>query len=175
MDLQQEHWQHTAARVKYPLSIIAHNLTVPMNVGGLFRLADALGVEKLYLCGVTIAPPNQKLRRVARATDKHVDYVICADTVALIENLKREGYSIVCLEMTQRSIDLASLTLRPNVKVALVLGSENDGIPVDLLRLADVTVHIPMVGVNSSMNVTSACAIAVYEIIRQLRTRLPHQ
>ena len=135
----------------------------PFNVGSLFRIADALGVEKLWLTGQTITPPNDKIRKNSRATDKSVAYEYRADALSLIAELKSSGYKIISLELTSESIPLNQLTLDQR-KICLILGSENEGVTPELLAASDVKVMIPMQGQNESMNVAIAAAIAAYEI-----------
>ena len=80
------------------------------------------------------------------------------------QQLKADGYEIVGLDITSESIDLKEYETKADSKICLVLGSERSGIHKDLLKECDVTVHIPMVGQKSSMNVGNACAIAVYSL-----------
>lgn len=149
------------------LCLLAHNITVPMNVGSLFRIGDALGVEKIYLSGNTPEPPNNKIRKTSRSTEKYVPYESIDSSLELIEKLKKNDYTIIALEITSDSIPLQQLRLKAEQKVCLILGSENTGVSKELLDLADITTHIPMLGKNSSMNVATACGIAVYNISSQ--------
>jgi tRNA G18 (ribose-2'-O)-methylase SpoU len=75
----------------------------------------------------------------------------------------------VSLEITSESIDIEEFIVNGNGKICLILGSENSGVSQALLDCSDVTIHIPMLGNNSSMNVANACSIAAYEIIRRYR------
>lgn len=149
------------------MCLLAHDFDTPMNVGNLFRIADALGVEKLYLSGSTPVPPNTKIRKTSRATEKYIPYSYESDPVAIIQRLKSDGYKIASLEITSSSIDIRELNLSPDDKICLILGSEKGGVIQALLDVSDITIHIPMLGQNSSMNVATACAIATYEITRR--------
>ena len=163
-NVQLDHDAHKATLTKYPICFLANDIDVPMNIGSFFRIADALGVEKIYLTGNSIIPPNPKIRKTSRSTEKYVPYEYVENPIAVIENLKASGYRIVSLEITSKSIDLAQFQLTVNDKVCLILGSENQGISETLLEASDQTIHIPMLGANSSMNVASACSIATYTI-----------
>jgi tRNA G18 (ribose-2'-O)-methylase SpoU len=153
---------------KFPVCILANDVEVPMNVGSLFRIADALGVEAIYLCGKSPTPPNSKIKKTSRSTEKYVPYVYRENALDVVHELKARSYVIVSLELTSASIDIRRLSLRQDQKVCLVLGSENEGVSQALLDASDCTVHIPMFGNNSSMNVAVACSIALFEIIRTL-------
>ncbi|MBV35547.1 MAG: RNA methyltransferase [Rickettsiales bacterium] len=144
--------------------LLAHDVTVPMNVGSLFRISDALGVEKIYLSGDTPTPPNNKIRKTSRSTEKYVPYESIDSPLELIDKLKKNNYTIIALEITSDSVPLQELQLKNDQKVCLILGSENTGVSKELLDLADITTHIPMLGHNSSMNVATACGIAVYAL-----------
>ncbi len=87
--------------------------------------------------------------------------------------LKASGALIVSLEITSSSISINSEAFTRAIKnsrpVCLVLGSENTGVCEALLSLSDLSVHIPMLGANSSMNIVTATAIACFEITRILQ------
>lgn len=154
--------------VKYKLCYLANDVEVPMNVGSLFRIADALGVEKIYLGGSSCVPPNPKIKKTSRATEKFVDYSYTDNPRAVVAQLKADGYRIVSLEITSTSIPIEDFKASPGERICLVLGSEDKGVCQQLLEMSDETIHIPMRGSNSSMNVASACSIATYEIARML-------
>ena len=151
-----------------PICILANDIDVPMNVGSLFRLADALGVEKIYLTGRTIRPPNRKIRKTSRSTENIVSYEESDNPILVVNELKKKGYKIFSLEITSDSVDIRAAEFEPNDKVCLIVGSENLGVSPELLAISDQSLHIPMYGRNSSMNVASACSIAVFEIIRRI-------
>ena len=125
-----------------------------------------MGIEKLYLCGDTATPPNNKINKTSRSTEKYVDYEVHQNTEALIFQLKASEIFIISLEVT--SISLAINTpeftnaIIKNKNFSLILGSEQTGISESLLALSDETFHIPMHGNNSSMNVISAASIACF-------------
>lgn len=138
-----------------------------MNVGSLFRIADAFGLERIYLSGSSPVPPNSKIKKTSRSTEKYVPFSYEEDPVGLVKKLKSVGYTVISLEITSTSIDIRQLSISPDEKICLILGSENAGVNSELLNVSDKTVHIPMLGRNSSMNVAAACSIATFEIIRK--------
>ena len=170
---QLAHEDHPLAGKKFPLSIIANDISSPLNVGSLFRLCDALGIKKLYLCGSTPCPPNDKIRKTSRSTEKHVNYETHDDAAQLLLTLKTENTSILSLEITTDSIDIISDEFRESIsrdkQTYLILGAENTGVDEKLLALSDSTVHITMQGNNSSMNVITAAGIACYEITKNMQ------
>lgn len=167
---QLQHRDHVAASVKHPLVLLLDNVRDAANVGGIFRLADALGVERLLLCGETASPPDRRLTRSARSTHQVVAYQQREESLRAASELRAQGYQLFALELSRASVDLKSVDFRMHNRICLLLGGERNGLSDALLEIVDQTVHIPMLGQNSSMNVTSACAIALYEITRHLES-----
>lgn len=165
---QLNHAESNSENAIFPLSILANNIEIAGNVGSLFRVADAFGIEKLYLTGNTQTPPKYKIRKAARSTDNHIPYIYEESAATVIEQLKNDGYTIIALEITARSKNIRDFKLTKNQKTCLIIGSENLGISADLLTLSDHHIHISMYGKNSSMNVITSCAIAVHELIQYL-------
>lgn len=165
---QLDHRAHQSTPAKHALCLLAHNVQRPANIGSLFRLADALGMEKIHLTGRSCTPAHPKARKAARTTEQRVPFEQADDPLPLVAALKRAGYRIVSLEISSGSIDLDRLPVAPGDRICLVLGNESAGVCQALLDASDATVHIPMHGANSSMNVASACAIAAYVITGKL-------
>ena len=166
--VQLDHRAHQPDESSRPLCILAHNLASPDNVGSLFRLADALAVEALYLSGDTPCPPNRRIHKVSRTADNAVAWKKVEQPLALLQQLKQVGYRIISLELTTASVPLCELNCQPDDKVCLIVGAESHGVEQVLLDASDICIHIPMRGRNSSMNVAMACGIAAYEITQQM-------
>jgi len=167
-DVQLTHLDHHADDQQFPLILLLDDVSDAANVGAIFRVADALGVERLLLCGDTVVPPNRRLTRTSRATDKVVGHQYYEDAVAALSTQSAQGYHCIALELTQQSVDIKTVDFGALGKVCLILGAEQRGVNARLLENVAQTVHIPMLGQNSSMNVATACAVGVYEITRQL-------
>src|SRR5690625_4436187 len=137
-NVQLGHGDHKATSKKHPVCFLAHDMDVPMNVGSLFRIADALGVEKIYLTGSSVTPPNAKIRKTSRSTEKYVPYEYETDPLPVVRRLKASGYTVVSLEITSSSVDLSAFEMSSNEKICLILGSENTGVCQALLDVSDV-------------------------------------
>jgi len=157
------------------LAAILHDIRSVHNVGSIFRTADGAGFEKLYLCGITPSPTDRfgKIRpdfgKVSLGAEKSVAWESVPDVRNLIKKLKKDGWIVLALEQSERSISLTAKNLRPNLlrkvrprPVALVVGNEVDGIPPEVLKLADTILEIPMLGKKESLNVSVAFGIAAY-------------
>ena len=173
-NIQLTHNEHMNPKIRYPLSLLVDNMNDPLNIGSLFRLSDALGISHIHLCGDTPAPPNPKINKTARSTERYVAFEKHDDAITEVKRQKDQGACIIALELTSSSIDITSDTVRDFIQknseraFCLILGTENEGVSKALLELAELTVHIRMCGNNSSMNVVSAASIACYEICRYL-------
>jgi len=148
--------------------LLLHNFEIKVNIGSMFRLADAFGLEHIYLTGLSATPPNRKITKTSRSAEKYIDFSYVQNPLDVIVNLKEKNYKIISLELTNKSIALKKLRLQNEDKICLILGSENNGVSQSLLDESDLAVHIPMHGELSSMNVATAAGIALYTITNSL-------
>jgi len=154
--------------------VILHNIRSLHNVGSIFRTADAAGVEKIYLCGITPGPvdvfgkPRPQLTKVSLGAEKYVPWDASARsaraTIKLLEKLKKEKYKIFAIEQSKKSIPYFKIQsyevqLR---KIGLVVGNEIKGLPPSILKKADKILEIPMRGKKESLNVAVAFGIIVF-------------
>lgn len=165
--MQLTHYNTTFTKRTFPILLICDNVTNAPNIGSLFRMADAFGIEKLILCGENIVL-GRKITKTSRATEKVVPYEIHESASAIVEDLKRKDYKIIALEITNSSQPIHSYTFSVEKPIALIIGDENFGISEAILKNSDAIIHIDMFGQNSSMNVVQATNIALYEITKQL-------
>ena len=165
--MQLTHYNTSFSKHSFPIILVCDNVTNAPNIGSLFRMADAFGIEKLILCGTNISL-GRKMAKTSRATEKVVDYEISESASNVVENLRTEGYQIISLEITKSSKPLNSIIFSKEKPIALIIGDENFGVSEALLNISDDIIHINMFGQNSSMNVVQATNIALYEITKQL-------
>jgi tRNA G18 (ribose-2'-O)-methylase SpoU len=164
---QLEHEEIEQQEHKFPLRLICDGLSNAVNTGMLFRLADGFGVEKIYLCAGTPAPPNRKLRKASRSTVQRVEYEVRESTAAVLDELIKEGYTPLALEVTTNSQDIRRFPFKNCEKIALVIGAEKAGVSEAALEKVKNCLAIPLFGQVSSLNVATAAAIALYEISKQ--------
>lgn len=153
--------------MKKEFFVIAHNIRSLLNVGSIFRTADAFGVSKIYLTGYTGTPNNpfhrSKISKTALGAENFVAWEHCASANSLIKRLKSDGVKIVALENNTKAINIHKF--KPKFPLALLLGEEVKGIAKPLLKLCDSTIEIPMVGQKESLNVSVAFGIAAFKLI----------
>ncbi len=135
------------------------------NIGSLFRLADAIAAEKIYICGDTEYPPSSRIHKAAVGTEEWVAWEKVDSTTSIIKKLKSDGVQVIAVEQSPLSTPYSVLSTRIKFPVAIVVGNETDGISKEVLDLADVIVELPMFGVNKSFNVWGSCAVVAYKVI----------
>ncbi|WP_417444943.1 TrmH family RNA methyltransferase [Joostella sp.] len=165
---QLNHDNNTFKERSFPVTIICDHVTSASNIGSIFRLADAFGVEKIIFIGVEPVF-SRRVEKTARATHKFIPYEYIENEEGFIVHLKEENYTIIALEITNNSKAIENLKIPLQNKTALLIGNENYGVSQKLLSIANHVHHIEMFGKNSSMNLAQATAISLYEITNRYR------
>lgn len=150
-----------------PIYLVLDNVIDTYNIGSLFRLADAIGATKVFLCGNMEYPPSSRVHRAAVGTEEWTPWEKKETTRETIKELKEKGVFIVAVEQDERSISYKDL--KPNFPVAIVVGNETSGVNKEILDMADVIVELPMLGVNKSFNVWGSAAVVAYKILENLK------
>ncbi|MEN9338067.1 MAG: hypothetical protein RIQ41_381 [Candidatus Parcubacteria bacterium] len=149
--------------------VVLDNIRSVYNVGSIFRTANACGIGKVLLCGITPGPLDIKGRKrtdfakVSLGAEDKVLWERKASIREALESLHKEGYHIIAIEQDSSSMDYKRVTSKP--KTAFVLGSEVDGVEKEVLSMCDVVAEIPMLGTKESLNVTIAFGVAAYRIL----------
>jgi tRNA G18 (ribose-2'-O)-methylase SpoU len=165
--LQLTHYNTNFKQHTFPITLVCDNVTNALNIGSLFRVADAFGIEKLILCGTDITI-GRKVTKTSRASEKTVNYEIHVSAIEIIKDLKKLDHQIISLEITNTSKPLHSFMFLKEKPIVIVIGDENFGVSKSILQESDHVIHIDMYGNNSSMNVVQATNIAIYELTKQL-------
>ncbi len=142
--------------------LILPNIRSGHNVGAMFRTADGAGVDKIYLTGYSPCPPHPQVDKVSLGAEKSVPWEYVKQPGRLLKKLKAEGYHIVALEQTKKSVTLYQW--QPQFPLALIVGNEKTGVTKNLLKYCDETVEITMRGKKRSLNVSVAAGVAMYYI-----------
>lgn len=152
---------------KLPVSVLLDNVRSLYNVGAFFRTADAAGLEKLYLCGITGRPPKKAITKTALGAEETMPWEHSPEPVALAAGLRQDGRELAVVETGLQSVDLYDW--RPCFPVCLIFGHEVDGVRPELAALADTHVRIPMLGRKHSLNVATAGGVVIFELLRKYR------
>lgn len=133
------------------------------NIGSIFRSAAALGLDGLALTEGSCDPLNRRSIRVSMGTVFQVPWCRISDPA----ELRRYGFQTAALALRDRSVSIADPRLKEVEKLAMMLGTEGDGLPARIIDEADWVVKIPMFNGVDSLNVGSAAAIAFWELRRR--------
>ena len=147
--------------------VILDSLKAAHNVGTILRLSDALLVKKVFICGNTIVPPNRKIKDSSRGAEKWVPWEYRENALEVALELKSQGVEIVAVEVTNDSIEYVDYM--PSKKVCLILGREFDGVSQELLDIADHSIHLPLLGMCNSINVSTAASVVLYDTYYKMR------
>jgi 23S rRNA (guanosine2251-2'-O)-methyltransferase len=159
------------------LRVILSDLRGAGNVGSILRTANACGVELVYACGYTPYPMlpdddrpphvvtnnSRLIAKTALGAELTMPIRHFSDTATAIAEAKHDGFDIIIIEQAETSLNLFSFVPTSN-KLALVLGNEVDGVSQAVCELASVVLELPMIGTKESLNVSSAAAVALYQL-----------
>ncbi len=150
---------------KNPVYIIVDNVLDTYNIGSIFRLADAVAVEKVYLCAGAETPPNHRIKKASINTTEWVDWEYTSTAVEAIKDLrdKIKDIQIVSIEQNERSIPYDQVDYK--FPVALIVGHETDGVSQEAMEASDYIAEMPMWGVNISLNVMVSLGIVLYQVM----------
>lgn len=165
---QLNHKEYNHKKKKFPIYLILDNINDIVNIGSIFRISDALGVSKIYLCNTNIDFNDKKIKRVSRNTNEYVEYEIYSNIIECINEVKKNNIALLALEITDSSISLNKYKFDKNKSYAFIIGNEKNGVSQEALDLCDESIHIDMYGNNSSMNVSVATAISIYYYIDKI-------
>jgi tRNA G18 (ribose-2'-O)-methylase SpoU len=161
--VQLTHEENQFERKTFPITLVCDHIYFQQNIGSLFRISEAFGVENIIFLGKDIPLTPRKINKTSRSTHLHVPHTIIEETKDLIDFLIQNNFEIISLEITNSSKPLQEVLLPENKKIALIIGNEINGVSEHLLTISNQIVHINMFGNNSSMNVAQATSICLYE------------
>jgi len=156
---------------KTPLAIILDNIRSCNNIGSVFRTADALLIEKIFLCGITATPPNKDIRKTALDAEKSVDWEYFENTEDVVFELQKNGYKVYAIEQIENSILLPNFRPSKNEKIAIVFGNEVKGVKQSVVNICDGSIEIPQFGTKHSFNISVSAGIVMWDLFQKLSTK----
>jgi len=145
-------------------TIICDGLQTPENFGAILRVADAAGSNGIILLDSEVDLNNKKISKIARSANQNI--LIQHLSFQEFKAIRNQFKQIIALEITQQSSNVFDSKIK-NCD-AIIVGHESTGIRNKTLALCDIAVHLPMFGINGSMNISHALAIFLYEWRRQI-------
>ncbi len=141
---------------------VLEDIQNPTNVGAIFRSAAALGMEAVVLTSACSDPLYRRSCRVSMGTVFQVPWTYLPEN--WVEELRALGFKTAAMALDKRAISIEDPQLRAEEKLAVVLGSEGDGLAASTIASCDYTVMIPMYHGVDSLNVAAASAVAFWEL-----------
>ena len=164
---------------KTPLAVVLDEVRSALNVGSVFRTADAFACAEVILCGFTATPPHREIMKTALGSTESVAWRHFSETETALNALRTEGYVLVAVEQADATIFLQNIDnqlfsqlsnqQKDDVKIALILGNEVDGVSEIAMSMADYVVEIPQFGTKHSLNIAVTAGIVVWEFAKRLR------
>lgn len=158
-----------ATQEKLPVVVVLDNIRSAQNVGSFFRTADAFGIARIALCGISATPPNREIHKTALGAEQSVAWEYHPTTMECIEQLRSEGYSIIAIEQIEGATMLDKFRTEEGTKYALIFGNEVEGVDQAVADIVDGAIEIPQVGIKHSLNVSVSAGVLMWELFRQLR------
>lgn len=149
---------------KLPVTLVLDNVRSEMNVGSVFRTADAFLIERICLCGITPQPPKAEIHKTALGAEESVAWQYYPTTLAAVEELKSAGYCVCSIEQVHDSVSLEKFVVDFGQPLAIVLGNEVKGVSQEVIDASDMCVEIPQEGTKHSLNISCCAAIVMWHV-----------
>ena len=145
--------------------IILDDVRSAMNVGSAFRTADAFGIEKIFLCGITATPPHREINKTALGAQDSMEWEQVEKIESIVESLKKEGYIIAAIEQADESTSLLDFNPSINEKYAFVFGNEVFGVKDEIVENTDLVLEIPQYGTKHSLNISVSIGVVLWDFL----------
>lgn len=154
---------------KIPLVVVLDNVRSEMNVGSVFRTADAFVIENVCLCGITSQPPRPEIHKTALGAEESVEWNYYSDTMSCINDLRCKGYKICSIEQVHGSTSLEQFIIKPGEKYAVVFGNEVKGVQQEVVDNSDCCIEIPQLGTKHSLNIANTASIVMWHFFHHIK------
>ena len=154
---------------KIPVAVVLDDVRSEMNVGSVFRTADAFVVEHIALCGITATPPKHEIHKTALGAEDSVAWSYHKTALEAVQQLRNQGYTICSIEQVHGSVSLEEFTIEQGKKYALVLGNEVKGVSQAVVDASDCCIEIPQHGTKHSLNIACSAAIVMWHFFNALK------
>ena len=142
--------------------VVLDNVRSAHNVGSAFRTADSFKADKVWLCGICAVPPSADIHKSALGAEDSVAWEHVGDTMEAVRRLKEDGYEIVSIEQTVKSVMLDTFRPEKGKKYALVFGNEVSGVDQQVVDASDFSLEVPQFGTKHSLNVSVTVGVILW-------------
>lgn len=149
--------------------MVLDNIRSGLNVGSIFRTADAFSVQQIHLCGITARPPDREVLKTALGANETVSWQYFEDVSSSLQGLLAADYTLTGVEQLDQSIALQNADFQAGSRIALIFGNEVRGLSPECYALLHTAIEIPQFGTKHSFNVAVSAGIVMWEYFRQTR------
>lgn len=142
--------------------VVLDNVRSAHNVGSAFRTADSFKADKIWLCGICAVPPSAEIHKSALGAEDSVEWEYAGDTIQAVQKLREDGYVIVSVEQTVKSVMMDKFIPEKGRKYALVFGNEVSGVGQEIVDASDFSLEIPQFGTKHSLNVSVTVGVVLW-------------
>ncbi len=144
--------------------VVLDNVRSAHNVGSAFRTADSFKADKVWLCGICAVPPSAEIHKSALGAEDSVAWEHAGDTMEAVRRLREDGYVIVSIEQTVKSVMLDTFRPEKGKKYALVFGNEVSGVAQEVVDASDFSLEVPQYGTKHSLNVSVTVGVILWHM-----------
>jgi 23S rRNA (guanosine2251-2'-O)-methyltransferase len=153
------------AHQKFPIIIVLDNVRSGLNVGSIFRSADAFNIEKIVCCGITPTPPNREVLKSALGSTETVVWEYANSALEAVHQLKNAGVECYAIEQTENSLSLRDFERANGKYYAFVFGNEVDGVGQDVIDACAGAIEIEQHGTKHSLNVAVCAGVVMHTVL----------
>ena len=168
VELNRKSPEEYSQTLKLPIIVVLDNIRSMHNVGSIFRTCDAFMVEKIFLCGITAVPPNREINKTALGSTETVLWGYDKNVYEVISKFAEQGYKIIGVEQTDKSIELNKFNPDLNERYVLIFGNEVSGISEEVISLLETSLEIAQYGTKHSLNVSVAAGIVIHYFCNEM-------
>jgi tRNA G18 (ribose-2'-O)-methylase SpoU len=150
---------------KLPVHLVLDNVRSALNVGSVFRSADAFRIAHIHLCGITAQPPHREISKTALGATESVPWSYHESTTEAVRAIQIKGMKVYVLEQVEGSIPLEQMPV--SAPLAIVFGHEMEGVSQEVVDLCDGALEIAQSGTKHSLNVAVCAGIVCWEVHRK--------
>ncbi len=147
------------------LTVVMENVDDPHNISAVMRTCEAVGIQDIYVLTTKIHPHKKFGPRSSSSAAKWLTIHQYTNTIDCFKELRKNYSQILTTHLGNDSVDLYAIDFTKST--ALVFGNEHDGVSEEIRNLADGNFIIPQMGIIQSLNISVACAVSIYEALRQ--------
>lgn len=154
---------------KIPVIVVLDDVRSEMNVGSVFRTADAFVIEGIALCGITGTPPMPEIHKTALGAEDSVTWKHYDTIMECVDDLRCKGYKICSIEQVHGSVSLEQFIINNDDKYAIIFGNEVKGVNQEAVDASDCCIEIPQCGTKHSLNIANTAAIVMWQFFQKLK------